>query len=100
VYQAPSNGQFVSQSQKAMFTFISKDTGIDFYLNGNLLGSTTGTFVDSSYTNPTSTYWWGSDENGTNPLSMSIFHIMWYSASLTEAEVVQNYNAFRFLYNI
>lgn len=102
VYDPPGAVQFVSRSQTAMFTFVSKNTGIDFYLNGSLLGgTTTDTFVDSSFINPTRVYTWANDPNGTgNFLSMSIAHIMWYSSSLSEAQITQNYYALKNRYGI
>ena len=100
IYTAPGN-QFVSQSQTAMFTFVSKNTGIDVYLNGSLLGGTTAeTFVPSSFIIPTSTFWWGSSANASTPLSMSFSQIMWYSASLSPSEIQQNYNALKSIYGI
>lgn len=100
IYIAPG-GQIVSQSQTAMFTFVSKNTGVDVYLNGSLLGgSTTETFVDSSFTSPTTTFWWGANQNATTPLSMSFSQIMWYSASLSPSEILQNYNALKSTYGI
>jgi hypothetical protein len=101
VYVSPGLVQFVSQSQTAMFTFVSSNTGIDFYLNGSLLGgTTTDTFVDSNFTNPTTTFSWGSDQNGTTPISMSFSHIMFYSSSLSSGEILQNYNALKSTYGI
>ena len=101
VYVSPGLVQFVSQSQTAMFTFVSSNTGIDFYLNGSLLGGTTAdTFVNANFTNPATTFSWGSDQNGTNPISMSLAHIMFYSASLTPFEITQNYNALKGRYGI
>ena len=101
VYNPAGAVQFVSQSQIAMFTFVSSNTGIDFYLNGTLLGGTiTDTFLNSSFNNPATTFWWSTDANNTNPISMSIAHIMWYSASLTPAEISQNYNALKSRYGI
>lgn len=100
IYTAPGS-QFVSQSQIAMFTFVSKNTGVDVYLNGSLLGgTTTETFVDSSFINPTRIFWWGSSQNGTTPISMSFSQIMWYSASLSPSEILQNYNALKSTYGI
>jgi hypothetical protein len=101
VYVSPGLVQFVSQSQTAMFTFVSSNTGIDFYLNGSLLGGTTvDTFVNTNFTNPAEIFSWGSDQNGTNPLSMSLAHIMFYSASLSPSEITQNYNALKGRYGI
>jgi hypothetical protein len=101
VYNPPGAVQFISQSQTAMFTFVSSNTGIDFYLNGTLLGgTTTDTFVDSSFGDAGLRFSWGSDQNGTTPISMSISHIMFYSASLTAQEIAQNYNAVRSIYGI
>jgi hypothetical protein len=99
VYNPPGAVQFVSQSQTAMFTFVSSNTGIDFYLNGTLLGGTTDTFVPG-FTNPATVFWWGSSANASIPLSMSFSHIMFYSGSLTPAEVSQNYNALKSRYGI
>ena len=101
IYSAPGS-QFISQSQTAMFTFVSKDTGIDFYLNGSLLGgTTTDTFVVSSFISPTRVYSWATDPNaGGNFLSMSFSHIMWYSSSLSPSEITQNYNALKDRYGI
>jgi hypothetical protein len=100
IYSAPGN-QFVSQSQTAMFTFVSTATGMDFYLNGSLLGgTTTDTFVDSSFISPTRVYWWGSNANAGTLLSMSFSHIMWYSSSLSPSEIAQNYNALKGRYGI
>lgn len=101
VYNAPGTSQFISQSQIAMFTFVSSNTGIDFYINGSLVGgTTTDTFVDSSFINPTRVYTWASEANGTSPVSMSIAHIMWYSASLSASDILQNYNALKSRYGI
>ena len=101
VYNPPGAVQFISQSQTAMFTFVSSNTGIDFYLNGTLLGgTTTDTFTNASFTNANTTFWWGTDQSATFPISMSIAHIMFYSASLTAAEITQNYNALRGRYGI
>lgn len=101
VYNAPGTAQFIAQGQLGMFTFVSSNTGIDFYLNGSLLGgTTTDTFVDSSFINPTRQYFWASAGNGATPISMSISHIMWYSASLSATEIAQNYNALRSRYGI
>jgi hypothetical protein len=101
VYNVGVGNQFVSQSQLAMFTFVSSNTGIDFYLNGSLVGGTvTDTFVASSFTNANLRFFWGSDQNGTSPISMSISHIMFYSGSLTPAEITQNYNALKSRYGI
>jgi hypothetical protein len=101
VYNPPGAVQFVSQSQTAMFTFVSSNTGIDFYLNGSLLGGTTAdTFVSDNFTDPTTTFSWGSDQNGTNPLSMSLAHIMFYSSSLSSGDILQNYNALKGRYGI
>lgn len=100
-YDIPGAVQFVGQNQYAMFTFVSSESSIDFYLNGSYLGGTTAnTFVDNSFISPTRTYWWGSDANGSNPISMSIAHVMWYSASLTPAEINQNYQALKTRYQI
>lgn len=102
VYDPPGAVQFVSQSQTAMFTFVSSNTGIDFYLNGSLLGgTTTDTFTDSNFTVPARIYTWANDPNGTgNFLSMSLSHIMWYSASLTPSQIQQNYGALKSRYGI
>ena len=100
VYVGASTG-FVSKGQTAMFTFVSSNTGIDFYLNGSLLGgTTTDTFVGNSFIDPTRTYWWASSANGASPVSMSIAHLMWYSASLTPQQVSQNYQALKNTYGI
>jgi hypothetical protein len=87
--------------------FVLDETGVEyngvaFYLNGSLLGEdTTNTFTDASFTNSTRTYFLGA-ANGTpsNPISMSIAHVMWYSASLSAADVLQNYNALKSRYGI
>lgn len=101
VYDAPGNVEFIAQSQIAMFTFVSSNTGIDFYLNGSYLGgTTTDTFTDTSFINTTRVYWWGSAGGATNPISMSIAHILWYSGSLSAAEITQNYNALKGTYGI
>lgn len=101
VYDPAGAVQFVSQSQTAMFTFVSSNTGIDFYLNGSLLGgTTTETFVDSSFISPTRTYWWAADGGAVNIISMSIAHVMWYSASLTPSQIQQNYEALKSRYGI
>lgn len=101
VYLNPGPVQFVSQSQTAMFTFVSSNTGIDFYLNGSLLGGTTiDTFVNTNFNNPAEVFSWGSDQNGTGPISMSLSHIMFYSASLSPSQIAQNYNALKNRYGI
>jgi hypothetical protein len=101
VYNPSGQVQFISQSQTAMFTFVSSNTGIDFYLNGSLLGGTTvDTFVNANFTSPTTTFSWGSDQSGTTPISMSLAHIMFYSASLSPSEITQNYNALKDRYGI
>ena len=101
VYNAPGTSQFVAQNQIAMFTFVSSNTGIDFYLNGSLVGgTTTDTFVASNFNNPNTNFSWASDVTGTSPISMSIAHIMFYSASLSAADISQNYNALRSRYGI
>lgn len=94
--------QFSPLNTLAMYTFVSKDTGVDFYLNGNLLGgTTTNTFVDSSFINPTRTYYWAAaTPTPTNPISMSVAHIMWYSGSLSPSQILQNYNALKTTYGI
>jgi len=94
--------QFTPLNTLAMYTFVSKNTGVDFYLNGTLLGgTTTNTFVDSSFINATRAYFWGAQDGAaTNALSMSIAHIMWYSASLTPTQITQNYNALKGRYGI
>jgi hypothetical protein len=101
VYAAFPN-QFSPLNTLAMYTFVSKNTGVDFYLNGSLLGGTTvDTFVDSSFINPTRAYYWAADDaTPTNALSMSIAHIMWYSSSLSPTEITQNYNALKSRYGI
>jgi hypothetical protein len=101
VYSVGAGNQFLNLSQLAMFTFVSSNTGIDFYLNGSLVGgTTTDTFVASSFTNAATNFSWGSDSAGTSPISMSIAHIMFYSGSLTPAEISQNYNALKSRYGI
>jgi hypothetical protein len=102
VYDPPGAVQFVSQSQTAMFTFVSSNTGIDVYLNGSLLGgTTTDTFESSNFIVPNRTFTWANDPNGAgNFLSMSIAHIMWYSSSLSPSEINQNYNALKGRYGI
>jgi hypothetical protein len=101
VYNPAGAVQFVSQSQTAMFTFVSSNAGIDFYLNGTLLGgTTTDTFVDDSFISPTRIYYLGSSGGGSSPISMSVAHMMWYSGSLTAAEISQNYNALKGRYGI
>jgi hypothetical protein len=101
VYDAPGSTEFIPQSQIAMFTFVSSNTGIDFYLNGTFLGnSAPDTFTDTSFISTTRVYWWASAGNATNPISMSIAHIMWYSGSLSAAEITQNYNALKGRYGI
>ena len=101
VYSVGAGNQFLSQSQLAMFTFVSSNTGMDFYLNGSLVGGTvTDTFVANSFTNAATNFSWGSDAAGTSPISMSIAHIMFYSGSLTAAQISQNYNALRSRYGI
>ena len=91
--------QFISQSQIGMFTLVSSNTGIDFYVNGTLLGGSTASFI-SGFTNADTNFSWASGESGTSPMSMSIAHIMWYSASLSATEISQNYNALRSRYGI
>jgi hypothetical protein len=94
--------QFISQSQLGMFTFVSSNTSVAFYLNGTFLGEdTTNTFANSAFINTTRTYFLGA-ANGTpsNPISMSIAHVMWYSASLSAADILQNYNALKDRYGI
>jgi len=85
-----------------MYTFVSSNTGVDFYLNGSLLGgTTTNTFVNSSFINPTRAYFWAAGTaTPNNPISMSIAHIMFYSASLSSGEILQNYNALKPRYGI
>jgi hypothetical protein len=101
IYDPRGAVQFVAQNTLAMFTFVSSEAGVYFYLNGTQLGSdTTNPFVDNSFISPTRVYWWGSDANGNNPVSMSMAHIMWYSASLTPEEVARNYNVLRSRYGI
>ena len=101
VYSVGAGNQFLSQSQLAMFTFVSSNTGIDFYLNGSLVGGTvTDTFVDSNFNNVNTNFSWASDQTGASPISMSIAHIMFYSGSLTPAEISQNYNALKSRYGI
>lgn len=100
VYNPAGTTQFVSQSQIAMFTFVSSNTGIDFYLNGSLLGGTTTNTFISGFDNVNTTFSWASDAGGTSPMSMSIAHIMFYSASLTAAQISQNYNALKSRYGI
>ena len=94
--------QFSPLNTLAMYTFVSKNTGVDFYLNGSLLGgTTTDTFVNSSFISPTRTYYWASSNaTPTNPISMSIAHIMWYSSSLSGTEITQNYYALKNRYGI
>lgn len=100
VYNETGTTQFVSQSQTAMFTFVSSNTGIDFYLNGSLLGGTTANTFLSGFDNVNTTFSWASDAGGTSPMSMSIAHIMFYSASLSATEIQQNYQALRSRYGI
>lgn len=101
VYSVGSGNQFLNQSQLAMFTFVSSNTGMSFYLNGSLVGgTTTDTFVDSNFNNVNTNFSWASDVTGTSPISMSIAHIMFYSGSLTADEISQNYNALRSKYGI
>ena len=101
VYDAPGNAEFLPQSELAMFTFVSSNTGIDFYLNGSYLGgTTTDTFTDTSFISTTRVYWWSSAGGATNPISMSIANILWYSGSLSAAEITQNYNALKGTYGI
>jgi hypothetical protein len=102
VYDPTGSVQFISQSQTAMFTFVSSNTGIDFYLNGTLLGgTTTDTFDSSNFIVPNRTFTLANDPNGTgNFLSMSFSHIMWYSSSLSGTEITQNYNALKNRYGI
>jgi hypothetical protein len=94
--------QFTPLNTLAMYTFVSKNTGVDFYLNGTLLGGTTAnTFVNSSFINATRAYFWGAaTSTATNALSMSIAHIMWYSSSLSGTEITQNYNALKGRYGL
>jgi hypothetical protein len=100
VYNETGTTQFISQSQTGMFTFVSSNTGIDFYLNGSLLGGTTANTFLSGFGNVDTTFSWASDAGGTTPISMSISHIMFYSASLTPTEILQNYNALKSRYGI
>lgn len=100
IYNPPGTTQFVSQSQTAMFTFVSSNTGIDFYLNGSLLGGTTANTFASGFSDANTTFSWASDAGGTSPMSMSIAHIMFYSASLTPSEIQQNYFALKDRYGI
>ncbi len=100
VYSSYPN-EFSPLYTTAMYTFVSSNTGIDFYLNGTLLGGTTAdTFVNSSFISPTRTYYWASAGLGSSPISMSIAHIMWYSSSLSAADITQNYNALKTRYGI
>jgi hypothetical protein len=94
--------QFISQSQLGMFTFVSSNTSVAFYLNGTFLGEdTTNTFANNAFISTTRTYFLGSDSGTpTNPISMSIAHMMWYSASLSAADILQNYNALKDRYGI
>lgn len=101
IYDPRGAVEFVALNRLAMFTFVSSEVGIYFYLNGTQLGSdTSNTFTSDAFSSPTRTYWWGSDSSGGTPISMSIAHIMWYSASLTSEEVAQNYNALKSRYGI
>ena len=98
-FNETGTNQFISQSQIAMFTLVNSNTGIDFYVNGTLLGGSTASF-SSGFSDPNTNFSWASGESGTSPMSMSIAHIMFYSASLTAAEISQNYNALRSRYGI
>lgn len=101
VYSVGAGNQFLNQSQLAMFTFVSSNTGMDFYLNGSLVGgTTTDTFVTSNFSSVSTNFSWASDVTGTTPISMSIAHIMFYSASLSAAQILQNYNALKSRYGI
>jgi len=94
--------QFSPLNTLAMYTFVSSNTGVSFYLNGSFLGeNTTNTFVASSFISSTRTYFWAAgNSTPSNPLKMSIAHIMWYTASLSASEISQNYNALKSRYGI
>ncbi len=101
IYDPRGAVEFVARNRIAMFTFVSTNNGVNFYLNGTQLGSdTSNPFTNASFNNPNTDFFWASDVNGASPVSMSIAHIMCYSASLTSEEVAQNYNALKSRYGI
>lgn len=94
-------GNVATRNQNVMLTFTSTYSGsTKLYVNGNLFGSTTSWLDIGTSLGPSSVYLW-SDSAGTSVrASGSISHFMFYTSSLSDAQVLQNYNALKTRYSL
>jgi hypothetical protein len=84
-----------------MMTFVSSPTNINFYVNGTLAQTSIEPFTATdTMSSPTAIFNYAVDSGLSTFISMSLAHIMFYSSSLSQTEVTQNYNALRGRYGI
>jgi hypothetical protein len=84
-----------------MMTLVSDATKVDFYMNGSYITSSTEPFTATgTMSTPARILKFGIDDTETSFASMSISHIMFYSSSLSSADVSQNYNVLKTRYGL
>jgi hypothetical protein len=89
----------ISASRDYMLTFVSDATNIDLYINGTFYASSTEPFTAGTATGG-GAFWFATSANGGTPLSMSIANILWYSSSLSAADIAQNYSVLKSRYSL
>jgi len=94
-------GYAYSASRNCMMTIVSSPTKVDAYINGTFISSSTEPFTATNTMNSaTRDFGFAIGDTRADFLSMSIAHIMFYSSSLSAADVTQNYNALKSRYGI
>ena len=95
-------GSVANRNQNVMLTWTSTFSGsVKLYVNGTLFGtSSVSQFLNiGNSLGPSSVYIW-SDSGGSPRASGSISHFMFYTSSLSDADVLQNYNALKTRYSL
>lgn len=95
-------GSVATPNQNVMLTFTSTYSGsTKLYVNGNLFGSTTSWLdIGNNSLGPSTIYLWSDSAGTAFRASGSIAHFMFYTSSLSDAQVLQNYNALKTRYSL
>lgn len=89
---------FMSSSQTTMLTLVSTTSSLSLYKNGSLLSAVTDSYTTNNVLNQQIEF--AADHVNTFYTSMSLYHILLYTSSLSSAEVSQNYNALKSRYSL
>jgi hypothetical protein len=84
-----------------MMTYVSTTASVSLYVNGSFVVSSSEPFsATGTFSSATEIHGYAVSDNRTNFISMSLAHIMFYSSSLSQTQITQNYYALRTRYGI